>query len=101
MTASGAEKRSVFARYIEDPPTAPVEPMPQATRPEARRLLNWLQNNWSKPTICARDIYRYGPHRAQGRESAIEIAESLVKRGWLIPLKADRRDVKKWQIGLV
>jgi hypothetical protein len=80
---------------IEEPTSSPT-PLP--TPPAVRELLDWLQHRWTKPTIRARDIYRYGPHRARGREGAIEIAESLAKGGWLIPLKADRRDVKRWQI---
>jgi hypothetical protein len=96
MATNGDE--SFFARYIEKAP-APIEPPPQATPPAIREMLDWLQHHWTKPTIRARDIYRYGPHRrTRGREGAIEIAENLVKRGWLIPLKAKRRDVKRWQI---
>ena len=83
------------------PPQEPTpEPSPQANPPEARRLLNWLQNSWDEPTICARDIYRYGPGRSLGRVTTLKLADTLVKRGWLIPLGTHRRDRKRWQITL-
>ena len=67
-------------------PTPPPTPLP--TPPEALRLLNWLQHNWGRPTICARDIYRSGPSPLQNdRESTLKTTEILEKRGWLIPLK--------------
>ena len=77
-------------------PTPPPTPLP--TPPAARILHDWLQHTWTKPTICTRDIYRYRPNVAQDRERALELAEILVKRGWLIPLKAHRHDRKRWQI---
>ena len=91
---------NLFERLSAGRPQQEPAPLatPLATPPAVLELLNWLQHRWDKPTIRARDIYRYGPHRNRGRESALEFAEILVKRGWLIPLKANRRDVKRWQI---
>jgi hypothetical protein len=90
---------TLFDRLKAQPPQEPTPPTtPQPTPQAARELLDWLQHNWGQPTIRARDLYRYGPYRTRGRESALESAEILVKRGWLIPLKANRRDTKKWQI---
>jgi hypothetical protein len=77
-------------------PASPATPL--ATPLAARELLTWLQNTWTKPTICARDIYRHGPNPVRDRESALNSAEILEKRGWLIPLKAHRYDRKRWQI---
>jgi hypothetical protein len=91
--ATGADKRSVFARYIEELP-APVDPLPQSISPEVRRLLDWLQTR-EKPTICARDIYR---HYAGEKEKALKLAEALEKFGWLLPLRSHRYDRKRWQI---
>jgi hypothetical protein len=93
MTATRADKRSVFAVYIEELP-ALVEPTPEATSPEVRRLLDWLQTR-GKSTICYRDIYR---HLAGEKESALKLAETLEKRGWLIPLRSHRYDRKCWQV---
>jgi len=73
------------------------QPTPQATPPEVRRLLDWLQH-WGRPTICLRDIYCFGPTTIRDRESALKSTEILTKRGWLLPLKTHRYDRKKWQI---
>ena len=95
--ATGADKRSVFAVYVEKAP-APSEPMPQTTPPEVRKLLNWLQNNWRKPTIHIKMIYQFGPTATRNKKSALKATEILERRGWLIPLKSQRYDGKKWQI---
>lgn len=96
MATNGAEGPSVFARYIEESkPAPPPDPLP--TPPEVRRLLGWLQN-WSRPTICARDIQRSAPRATRNKTSTIKLTETLEKRGWLIPLKSHRYDRKRWQI---
>ena len=85
---------------ISDEPEKPAPPpTPLATPPEILRLLDWLQHNWNRPTVCARDIYRSGPSPLRDdRERTRELTEILEKRGWLIPLKAHRYDRKRWQI---
>ena len=68
----------LFERLAEgrqQEPTPPPPPLP--TPPLALELLDWLQHTWTKPTICARDIYRYRPNVAQDRESALKLAEIL------------------------
>jgi hypothetical protein len=92
--------KDIFERLKEGrPPQAPTPPpTPLPTPPEALRLLDWLQHNWGQPTICVRDIHRQGPTPIRDRKSALEAAEILEKRGWLIPLKAHRYDRKRWQI---
>jgi hypothetical protein len=89
----------LFERLAQGrPPVEESRLMPEATSPEARRLLEWLQNKWDQPTICTRDIYRYGPGRRLGKAVTLKLADTLTKRGWLIPLEAHRRDRKRWQI---
>jgi hypothetical protein len=61
------------------------------------RLLNWLLNYWNEPTISAWQIYTYGP-RPRDPKGAISMAEILVQRGWLTPLRAHRHDRKVWLI---
>ena len=95
--ATGADKRSVFAAYVEKAP-ARVEPTPQATPPEARRLLYWLQNNWGRPTIGAKNLYQFGPNGIRDKKSALKAAEALEARGWLIRLRSRRHDGRKWQV---
>ena len=88
--------RDIFKRLSAGRP--PEEPTPAPTPLPALRLLGWIQNNWTKPTIRARDIRRLGPGATRDRESMAKSTEILVKRGWLIPLKTRRYDAKKWQI---
>ena len=63
-----------------------------------KRLLYWIQNNWGKRTITARQIYTYGPVNVRDWNSAIGTAEKLAERGWLSPLKTRRHDARKWEI---
>ena len=77
-------------------------PPPAEDRPNeitlAQKLLDFLQQHWTKPTVSARDICIYGPNFIRDRESAINSAETLVKHGWLIPNKTRRHDMREWQI---
>jgi hypothetical protein len=92
--------KDIFERLAQGrpPPEPTPSPTPPATPREALRLLDWLQHNWGRPTICARDIYRNGPSPVRDRESTRKSTEILEKRGWLIPLKSHRYDRKRWQI---
>ena len=47
---------------------------------------------------CARDPYRTDPTPSGTGERHLSTAEILVEQGWLIPLKAHRRDRREWQI---
>ena len=91
--------RDIFKRLSARRPPA-EEPMPPPTPLAAGMLLGWIQNNWTQPTIRARDICRYGPNSIRDRESAIKTAEVLVRRGWLVPMKTHRHDAKRWRIAL-
>lgn len=83
-------------RPAQEPSTAPI---PQPISATARELLEWLQHTWKKPTIRTREIYRHGPAPVRwDKERALEAAEILTKRGWLLPVKARQRNVKRWQI---
>jgi hypothetical protein len=76
-----------------DPPSEQrrKEPMP------AQMLLDFLQC-WNKPIISTREIRIYGPKSLRDRESAISAVEILVRRGWLVELKARQRNWHQWQI---
>ena len=41
----------------------------------AQKLLDWLVNEWTKPTVTARDIYTHGPNTIRDRQTALELAE--------------------------
>jgi hypothetical protein len=96
----GSKSASVFTRYIADslkeerreiiPPTN-LKLLPIG------RLLNWLLNYWTKPTISTWQIYTYGP-RPRDPKGAIGMAEILVQRGWLTPIHTHRHDRKVWLV---
>jgi hypothetical protein len=64
----------------------------------AQKLLDWIQHDWPKPIISARDIQRLGPNSVRGRRKAIKLTEALVEHGHLIPIQTRRRNMKRWQI---
>jgi len=103
---------SVFARYIDAPKERPAEPevirmgpaaatIPPAS-PQAHpteKFLSWLLTSWTKPEVSLREICRYGPHATRDWERAMDMAETLVQRGWLVRREAQkRRDMRVWQI---
>ena len=78
-----------------EPEPKPVS-QPQKLQP-AQKLLDWLQR-WEKDTVCVRDIRIYGPSSIRDQKNALDAARTLVKNGWLTPLKVRRYDAQKWQI---
>src|SRR5262245_9934106 len=111
-TINGNDKPSFFARYIGPGKEQPVEPekilrgpllkpivpptTPQSSPTE--KLLDWIINHWSEPTISVRDICWRGPNSLRNRKSAIGLAETLAENGWLAPIKSRRHDMREWQI---
>ena len=75
------------------------DPKPEVKQPHsnAQKLLNFLFH-WPKDTVTVRDIRIYGPRPIRDREIALNSAQTLVERGWLVPVKARRRDMIEWQI---
>jgi transposase len=111
MATNDDNKPSFFARYIDAPKERPAEPEvirmgpAAATIPPAspkahptEKLLSWLLNHWTKPTISLREICRYGPNAIRDWESATSLSETLVQRGWLTRIETRRRDMREWQI---
>jgi hypothetical protein len=66
----------------------------------AQKLLDWLQNVWTEPTVAAREIYTYGPNALRERATTLKVAKILVEHGWLkeLEVKSARRDHKEWEI---
>src|SRR5262249_42494376 len=85
--------KNIFERLAAGRPTASTK---QEASP-AQLLLDWLQR-WDKPYICGRDICRGGPGSIRNRKIAVSAAETLVKFGWLVPLRPHQRNMHKWQI---
>ena len=79
---------SVFARYIDNPKSEWLQQ--ELTLAPAMKLLDWLRHNWPHPTVNVRHICRLGPRSIRARESALKAAETLVRRGWLVPVETRR-----------
>ena len=65
------------------------------------RLLEWLMRTWTRDTVTIFQIRHDGPYpfRAPAPASlAANIAEELVKRGWLLRMKPRRRDSIEWRV---
>jgi transposase len=79
------------------PATAIIPPAGPKAHP-TEKLLDWLINRWTKPTISLREICRHGPNATRDWESATSQSKILAERGWLTPIKTRRRDMRQWQI---
>jgi hypothetical protein len=104
MTTNDGEP-SFFARFIDSPAekerlAAEAIESEQGKSQLIERLLSWLVNNWAKSTITAWQIKHYGPYPLRNETKAtLDLAQELVERGWLIPFKPARHDMRKWKIG--
>ena len=87
---------NLFKRLAQERPQQEQTPPP--TPLAAGVLLRWIQNNWTKPVIHLRDLERLGPNPIRDRESALKMAEVLVRRGWLVEMKPHRCDTKRWRV---
>ena len=80
------------------PPTEETIKQPRIGSPPIEKLLDWLVNYWTRPTVSVREICIYGPNCVRDKKTILSLAQTLVERGWLAPTKTRRRDMKKWQI---
>jgi hypothetical protein len=97
MNPMSTNEPSFFARYINAPENERLEKQ-HPESPQIEKLLDWLVNYWTKPTVTARDIYTHGPHCLRDRKTALSLAEILVEQGWLVTLKTRQRNMREWQI---
>jgi len=89
---------SLFERLNKERPLPAEERIkPDANARDLQKLHEWIQH-WGKPTVTARDIYKFGPNPIRDPKKAIGLAEILVGHGWLIPNKTRRRDMREWKI---
>jgi hypothetical protein len=106
------EGKSVFAQYIVDdkppkkpPVTIPRGPLLQPIVAPAdyksspvEKLLDFLVNHWSAPTIRAQQIHWRGPNCVRNRKTVSKLTRILVEHGWLARVKARRRDTELFRI---
>jgi hypothetical protein len=76
----------------------PIVPPTNYSSPLIERLLDWLINRWTKPSVRVRDICQFGPRPVRNRKTATTLAETLVEHGWLTPLNTHRYDKREWKI---
>jgi hypothetical protein len=85
----------------EAPPTEETTKQPYEKHKLIERLLDWLMNRWVGDSVTAFQIRHHGPYPFRPPASstlAVDIAEELVARGWLMAVKPRRRDSKEWKI---
>ena len=80
------------------PPVEEKIEQPHSNLEPAQKLLDFLQQHWTKPTITSREICRSAPNAIRNQKNAINSAKILVKVGWLIPNQTRRRDMREWLI---
>jgi hypothetical protein len=76
----------------------PIIPPTHSKSTPSEKLLAWIINYWSRPTITLRDIYSYGPNCARDPADRASLIETLTEYGWLVPTEAWRRDMRKFKI---
>jgi hypothetical protein len=76
----------------------PIIPLPHFKSSPGEKLLSWIVNDWPNPVISLRDIRVYGPNCTRDPLNATSLTKILAEYGWLIPVKAWRRDRKTWKI---
>jgi hypothetical protein len=87
------EARRLAGASLAKPELFPVQKLDLA-----EKLRVWLRDEWTKPTVTARDIYTYGPNSIRNRRRAIELAEILQEHGWLHPVETRRSDRREWRV---
>jgi hypothetical protein len=94
-----ATMRNLFDRLGKPQPTTKEVVKTEKIQP-IEKLLNWLVNKWTEDEITLHQLRVYGPGPLRNDpKTIVYLAQSLVARGWLIPLKPERRDMLKWKIG--
>jgi hypothetical protein len=90
---------SLFDRLSKERPTAEANATDLARkRHPAQLLLDWLLNDWTRPTVRARDIHRLGPNSIRDRQQVSDLTDVLIRRGWLARNPTRRRDMHEWRV---
>lgn len=91
---------NLFERLNQGRPAPTEEAIKQwrGGAPPIEKLLDWLVNHWDKTTVTAREIRIYGPRSVRHGKTALNLTQTLTERGWLVPVKGNRRDKREWKI---
>jgi hypothetical protein len=84
--------------HHEAAPKARLEPERTRKPLSATELLVWIRRDWGKPTISLRDIQAYAPRALRDRETLLKRLEILAQHGWLVEIRAHRRDRRVWRL---
>jgi hypothetical protein len=76
----------------------PIIPLIHLKSSPSEKLLAWLVNYWPGATVTLRDIRAYGPHSVRDPQDVMNLTQTLTEFGWLVPVPARRRDMKKWRV---
>jgi hypothetical protein len=79
-------------------PAAAIIPPAGPEAHPTEKLLDWLINRWTKPTVSLRELQRHGPNGSRDWESAMDQCNILTERGWLMRIETRRRDNRVWRI---
>jgi hypothetical protein len=91
-------EKSVFSQFIDSPERPEISPPADLRSLPVGQLLYWLTNNWKKSTVSIRDLCVFGPRVTRNRKNATDLAETLAKRGFLLPIRAHRIDRRVWLV---
>jgi hypothetical protein len=89
---------SPFGQHKVEPKAHPAPERTRKPAPPPKLLHDWLRHNWRKPDISLRDLQTFGPYDIRDRKSAIAYAETLESYGWLVEIRAHRRDRRVWRL---
>jgi HD-like signal output (HDOD) protein len=89
---------NLFERLGRPPPLT-EKAIEQLGASPTEKLLDWLVKHWSKPTVTARAICKFGPNSIRNdTKTILNLAQNLADQGWLIPVQTWRHDKREWKI---
>src|SRR5262245_36207911 len=93
---------SIEATPVESAPSAEEAPvisllllLPTIAVESPIERLQRLLRRWRSPIISLRDLYTHGPHCDRNKQTALDLAQILVRQGVLTPIAAGRRNGMK------
>ena len=63
----------------------------------AKRVLDWIHQQWQEPAISLPDIYQRGPGAIRDKATAKRMVTVLADHGWLIPILEGAEVAGQWR----